>query len=119
MTEIVILERQVVYRSIENGFNRCAWRIHDRGQRWGSGARVSAVAPGRGHVDDRWGCTRMGRTARLACPAVVSIADAVRRRARCMALVKARIANSRWRLNLDLRLNHTNELNKTFLIPST
>ena len=29
MTEIAILERQVVYRSIGNGCNRCAWRILD------------------------------------------------------------------------------------------
>jgi hypothetical protein len=29
MTEIAILESRVVYRSIGNGFNRCAWRIHD------------------------------------------------------------------------------------------
>jgi hypothetical protein len=29
MTEIAILERQVVYRSSGIGFNRCARRIHD------------------------------------------------------------------------------------------
>jgi hypothetical protein len=44
MTEIAILERQVVYRSIENGFNRYAWRIHDKGQRWGSGGAAVPVS---------------------------------------------------------------------------